>query len=116
VAINQAYAATEHESISRALTTAAAERIVELEDRYAALQQRYQAVIHERDRLLEQVATVVRQTRHEPALTIWCDTPSCAAMPLTIAVLPPEDAIPGWVRGNGWTVDGDRYACPGCAR
>jgi len=67
-------------------------------------------LIGERDAALSG-RTTARPVRRAPELEIQC---AGCVRKLTIMVRPPEDAIPGWARGQGWAVDGDRYLCAGC--
>jgi hypothetical protein len=67
--------------------------------------------VHEVSALRETQGALVKQARREPALSVYCDEPNCDALPLTIDVAPPEDAIPQWVRGRSWHVCGDLYFC-----
>lgn len=103
-----------------ALSPAEAERlavhVAYLEARVAELTRRESALLRELEALRQRVSDVVATVRREPALTIFCDTPSCTTPPITRDVAPPEDAIPRWVRGLGWRVEGDAYVCPGCQR
>lgn len=83
------------------------------------------AAIHEAERLRTEneklradLGLSVRVARIAPAITIYCDAPNCTTPPLTMQVAPPEDAIPSWVRGRGWTftLDGEGHVCPGCQK
>jgi hypothetical protein len=91
--------------------------IAELHERCARLQQDNQRLIHERDRLQAQLGDEVRAARSDGSwgLVVHCDNTACSTPPLRIRVAPPEDAVPAWVRGMGWTVDAEKHWCPTCA-
>lgn len=85
--------------------------LVAAEQRVHDLAQRLNAKTHELEAAQRTSSTLVKQARREPAICVYCDEPNCDALPLTIDVAPPEDAIPLWVRGRGWAVCGDTYFC-----
>jgi hypothetical protein len=84
-----------------------------LEVRFHELAKQYNASVHERDALREAQGVPVKQVRQPPALQVFCSNPTCETRPLTIAVAPPDEAVPLWVRGHGWRWDDDgQHWCP----
>ena len=79
-------------------------------ERYADLYRRFNSLQHENEALREKLGVAARQTRIEPRHAIYCMNPDCSAS-IIRDELPPDDAVPAWLRGLGWSEDG---ACPGC--
>lgn len=83
-----------------------------LEERYSELYKRTNAMTHEIARLRQNVRLSLASERSEPALTVYCDAPDCTTPPLRFQSLPPDEAIPMFIRGRSWATDGDRHMCP----
>lgn len=84
-----------------------------LSQRYSELGKLYNAIVHEREDWQRRSDKFVADMRRTPALQVFCDNPDCTTPPISIDVLPPEDAIPIWIRGRGWWTDGERHLCQG---
>jgi hypothetical protein len=89
-------------------TSLIVEDLESIRAKYQASQARLGQLIHENERLRLLVGEQVAIRKHEPAIILDCSAPGCVCPPLTRAVAPPEDAIPGWVRGMDWGLHGGR--------
>jgi hypothetical protein len=88
--------------------------LADLHARLLRAHQDNQRLIHENERLRASVREEVIAAASTWGLEVQCDG-KCGVNPLRIKVLPPEDAIPGWIRGQGWLVTGEGHWCGGCA-
>jgi hypothetical protein len=89
------------------------ERTVELERLVAETNKRLNAKTHELERAVASQGVPVKQVRQPPALQVFCSNPTCETRPLTIAVAPPDEAVPLWIAGYGWRSDEDgQHWCP----
>lgn len=89
--------------------------IVDLHDRLARAHAEKQRLLHDNERLREQLGAEVRAAKTGGyELEVHCDERDCVTLPIRITKAPPEDAIHLWVAGMGWQMRGDRYLCSKC--
>ena len=82
-----------------------------LRAKYQDAQKQLNAVVHERDGLLEAQGKQGPRVAGVPALSVWCNEPGCPTPPLTIAQAPPDEFVGQWVTGRGWqwVDEGEQY-------